>query len=326
MALFLWLVYAIMSLSREVRIGMLVTIALIVFFTGFYFLKGSDILSSDRTYYCYYTSVDGLLNAAPLEIRGLNVGSVSALGLEGGKGVKVTFHVHKSIPLPVGTIATVIPDGFLGNKKIRLDLGSGPGIIEGHSVLASAEEAGLVDNMTDQMTPLMTSLRKTVNALDTVIAGVKLITSSENARAITYSLNAIKLTVDNLAALSGTLKNENDEIKSIIHNTNSITASFAKNNDTVRRILSNFNNVSAQLANSHIQKTFSDLQGSVSQLQGIMNKVNSNEGSLGLLINNKDLYNNMNSSIKSLDKLMTDLKEHPSRYINVTIFGKKKSE
>ncbi|MBC7553598.1 MAG: MCE family protein, partial [Taibaiella sp.] len=154
----------------------------------------------------------------------------------------------------------------------------------------------------------------------------KLVTSSENARSIAASLEAINQTVNNLAGLSGTLAKENDEIKNIIHNTNNITASFAKNGDTIRRILSNFNNVSNQLANAHIQQTFNELQGSVTQLQDVMKKMNSNDGSLGLLINNKDLYNNMNSSIKSIDRLMTDLKEHPSRYVNVTIFGRKKKD
>ncbi len=313
-----------MHISKEVRTGLLVAVSLIVLFTGFYFLKGADLFSNNRQYYAYYESVGGLLTASTVEVHGLNVGHVSALELVPGKGVKVTFLVQKSTAIPKGTVAVITSDGLLGTKMVRLDMGNGPDAFAPESEIPSAAEASLMDNMSDQISPLMKGLRKTVAALDTVIAGVTLLTNAENRQTITATLKSINSTADNLAKLTNGLAAENDEIKSIVHNTNSFTTSLAKNNDTIKHLLSNLNSVSGQLANSHIQKTFNDLQGSVTQLQGILSKVNNNEGSLGLLVNNKDLYNNMNGSLKSLDKLLADLKEHPSRYVNISVFGKKK--
>ena len=110
----------------------------------------------------------------------------------------------------------------------------------------------------------------------------------------------------------------------IIHNANSITGNLAKNNDTIQHILANASNITKQLANAPIQKTITDLQKSVAELHGVMDKINNNQGSLGMLINNKDVYNNLNSSLKSLNDLMADIKAHPSHYINVTVFGSKK--
>ncbi len=313
-----------MRISKEVRTGLLAAVSLVILFIGFYFLKGADVFSNTKTYYCYYPAVDGLISAANVEVRGLHVGMVTALELEGNKGVKVTMTVQKSTPIPKGTVAVITSEGLLGTKMIRLDMTQGTDYYPAESILPTSEEASLMDNMSDQISPLMKGLRKTVQALDTVIAGVNLITNAENRTAITATLKSINATAENLALLSNTLAAENNEIKSIMHNTNSFTSSLAKNNDTISHLLSNLNNVSGQLANAHIQKTFTDLQGSVNQLQGIMTKVNNSEGSLGLLVNNKDLYNNMSSSLKSLDKLLADLKEHPSKYVNISVFGKKK--
>ena len=94
-----------------------------------------------------------------------------------------------------------------------------------------------------------------------------------------------------------------------------------KNNDTINRILSNASSITRQLSNAPIQKTLANLQQAIDELHGILDKVNNNQGSLGMLINNKDVYNNLNGSLHSLNSLMDDIKAHPSRYINVTVFG-----
>jgi phospholipid/cholesterol/gamma-HCH transport system substrate-binding protein len=153
-----------------------------------------------------------------------------------------------------------------------------------------------------------------------------MVTSSENVRALSASLEAINKTAENLAALSATLNTETSQIRGILDNTNTFTGTLAKNSDTIRRVLSNLNQVSGQLAGAHLDQTFKELQASVGQFHSVMSKINNNEGSLGLLVNDKNLYNNMNSSLKSLDNLMIDLNQHPSKYVNVTIFGGKKNK
>ncbi len=314
-----------MTISKEVRIGVLVTVSLIIFFTGFYFLKGSSLFSDDAEYYCYYDSVDGLVGSAPVEIRGLNVGHVVSSNLDGQR-VKVTLAIHKSLKLPQGTVAVIASDGFLGNKMIRLDLGKGTGLVEHGATLATGEEPGVVDNISDQMTPLIKSLRKTVAGLDTVIAGINILAGAENRAALSASLRSVNLAADNIASLTTALNNESTEISQILHNANSVTGNLAKNNDTVRHILSNLNMVTGQLANAPIQKTMGELQGMSEQVKSVMTKINSGQGSLGQLVNDKNLYNNLNNTLTTLEKLMRDVNEHPRRYINVTMFGKKQAK
>lgn len=313
-----------MNVSKEVRIGLLVTIAMVVLFTGFYFLKGSDLLSDERTYYCYYHNVQGLVKSANVELNGLEVGHVTDLALTDDNRIKVTLTVAKNIEMHTGTVASISSSNILSGKIIKMELGAGAGVIAPESTIPTSEAPSLLDDIGGQVTPIMNNLKATMAALDTILKNVNLLVGTENRQAIAATLQSVNLTAANLNRLSTSLATEADDMKGIIRNTNQFTATLAKSDDTVTRILSNLNNVTSQLAHAPMQKAFTDLQGTVTQLQGIMDKVNNNQGSLGMLVNNKDLYTNMNGTLKSLDQLLADMKEHPSRYINVTIFGKKK--
>ena len=313
-----------MALSKEVRIGLLAVISLVIFFIGFYFLKGTPVFSSDQEFYCYYHNVEGLQNSANVQINGLNVGRVAAMQLEPGKGVKVTLSISKRIKLPTGTIASLESFDLLGTKMIRLDLGPGPETLKPRAELATMREGGIVDNVSAELTPRLKELKSTITSFDTTLAGVNGMVTAQNQAEIASAVHSIKITADNLAELSSALKSEGSVINDILRNANSITANLAKNNDTINRILANFNSISRQLANAPIQKTVTDLHETITEIKGIADKINNNQGSLGMLINNKEFYNNLNSSLRSLDSLEVDIKAHPHRYINVTIFGKAK--
>lgn len=314
-----------MSISKEVRIGALVTIALLVFFAGFYFLKGSNVFSSEKTYYCVYPDVEGLMGSSNVQVRGLNVGRVSRIQLINNE-VKVTIAVFKSLDIPQGTVAKLASADLLGTKIIKLELGNGPGLIEKNQNLPSAIEGGLIDNISAQITPLMGDVRGVINTLDTLLVGVNNIVSVQNQQAISGSIASLNTTTANFAALSAALKQETAEIKGIIHNANSITSNLANNNDKVQQILTNAAAASDKLAKAPIKETFDNLQKTTNELQGILNKINTNQGSLGEMVNDKALYTNLTNSLASLNLLMADLKEHPGKYVNISVFGGKKKK
>ncbi|MDR3679624.1 MAG: MlaD family protein [Flavipsychrobacter sp.] len=313
-----------MSLSREARIGLLVTISLLVFFAGFYFLKGSSLLSSEKTYYCFFANVQGLQGSSNVQIRGLNVGRVSHTQLIDNKGVKVSIAISKDVEIPQGTIAKLASADLLGTKIIKLDLGSGPGLVAKNQELPTAIEGGLVDNLSAQMTPLLVDVRGVISTLDTLLVGVNNIVSVQNQQAITGSIASLNTTTANFAAISASLRQETGEINGIIHNANSITNNLANNNDKVQQILANTAAATDKLAKAPIKETFENLQKTTNEVQGILNKINNNQGSLGAIVNDKALYTNLTNSLASLNLLMADLKDHPSRYVNISVFGKKK--
>ncbi len=260
-----------------------------------------------------------------VQIKGINVGQVTGLELAGDKGVKVTLSVRNKTRLPVGTTAELKSD-LLGSKVVELKPGAGPGFVAPKGTIRGYKDGGALDKISGELTPRLEELKETITAFNTALDNINSIVNEDNQRAISAAIQSLKTTSENLAKMSDAIARESNQITGIIRNTNSITANLAKSNDTVQRILSNTNRVTAQLANSPIQKTLTDLQKTTAELQSIMDKINSNKGTMGMLINDKELYNNMNKSMKSINDLTTDLKAHPGRYINISVFGGKKNK
>ncbi|NDC40608.1 MAG: MCE family protein [Chitinophagia bacterium] len=313
-----------MKVSKEVRIGTLVSVAALVLFTGFYFLKGSSFMSDERTYYCYYSNAQGLVKSANVEVNGLEVGHVTELELTDDNRIKATISIDKSIELHAGTVASISQSNILNGKIIKIDLGRGQGLIKPGETIPASEKGSILDDLSAQAGPMVNSLKVTIATLDTALNNINLLMGADNRMAIAATLASLNTTAANLSKISAALATEGEDMKGIIRNTNQFTATLAKNDDTLTRMMSNINMLTGQLSRAPIEKTVTDLQASVNQLQGVLNKINSNQGSLGMLVNDKALYNNMSSSLKSLDALLADLKEHPSRYINVSVFGGKK--
>lgn len=315
-----------MKLSREGRIGLLVSAAIFILFAGFYFLKGANIFSGENDYYIFYENVQGLQPSSPVQIKGMTVGRVSDISLNGGEKVKVTIAVHKRTALPTGTIAKLTSTDLLGTKAISLELGSGAEIIEDESELASAIEGGIIDAVSVEITPLLKDIRHAIGTLDTVLLGIGSVLDAKAQAHLSNSIANLNHTMDNFSSLSARLNRESERISSIISNTSSITGNLVDNSDRISSILKNLEQTTGQLAAAPVEQTLRNLEGTINQLQGIVQKINNNEGSLGLLVHDKALYNNLNTSLNTLSSLMADIEAHPTRYINVTIFGRKKKE
>jgi phospholipid/cholesterol/gamma-HCH transport system substrate-binding protein len=315
-----------MAISKEVRIGVLVASAIGIFFAGFYFLKGSDVFSNSNEYTCYYNTAGGLQESSSVQIRGINVGKVTKMELAGDKGIKVTFTVNGKTAIPKGTVASLASADLLGTKVISLDMGSGPGEEPAGATLTAAKGSDMIEKVSGSLTPRLEELKTTIESFNVTIARVNDMLNEDNKSAIAATLQSLKTTSDNLAKITSTFEKESSQLTSIIRNTNSITSNLARSNDSVQRIINNTSRITSQLANAPLQKTIADLEKTAVQLQGIMEKINNSQGTLGLLVNDKEMYRNMNASLKSITNLTDDLKARPSRYISVSVFGGKKKD
>ncbi|HTN46292.1 MAG TPA: MlaD family protein [Flavipsychrobacter sp.] len=313
-----------MSLSKEARIGLLVSIAIIVFFAGFYFLKGSNLLSGEHEYYAYYENVQGLQASSPILIKGMQVGRVSDIHLDENGKVKVTLAVKKKMNIPKATVANLISTDLLGTKGISLELSNSSQLAENEETLPSAIEGGIIDAVSAEITPLLQDLRHAVGTLDTLLQGVNGVLDDKAKANLQASLANLDVTTRNFSQLSGKLNGESDRLASVIRNADDITGNLARNNARVENILKYTELTTEQLSRAQIEPTLAELKTTANQLQGIMTKINSNEGSLGLLVNDKGLYTNLQATLQSANSLLADVEQHPTRYINVTIFGRKK--
>lgn len=315
-----------MRFSKEAKIGLLVTISILVFIAGFYFLKGANIFSGENHYYIYYDNVQGLQTSSGVQVKGLGVGRVSAIELNDSENVRVTIAVDKSIDIPVGSTAELASADLLGTKIVKLNLGMGTQMVEDGSTLPGTIEGGVIDNISLELSPLIKDLRHVISSLDTVLIGVSGVLNENTANSLANTVVSLDVTMKNFSELSQTLNRESEQLASVIRNANSIATNLESNNQRISNIIRNAEQTTENLSNAPIQETVKELQSAAQQLDGIMQKINNNEGSLGMIVNDKKLYSNLTETMQTLNDLMADINAHPWRYINVTIFGKKKNK
>lgn len=315
-----------MAITKEVKIGTLVAISLLVFFAGFYFLKGSSLFSGEREFYAYYDNVQGLSSSAAVQVKGLGVGRVAKIELVDTGKVRVTITVKKDVEVPLGTTAELASADLLGTKIVRLNLGTGTQMMESGSTLQASVEGGIIDNLSVEISPLITDLRHVITTLDTVLIGVSGVLNEQTATSLSNTVTSLDMTMKNFSDLSAKLNKESEQMASIIRNANSISTNLANNNQSIENIIKNAEKTTNNLSAAPIQETMRELESASQQLNGILQKINNNEGSLGMVVNDKQLYTNLTSTMKALEALMADINARPWRYINVTIFGRKKKD
>ncbi len=317
-----------MKLTKEVRIGLLVLIAFLVFFAGFYFLRGANLFSSQWRYVAYYESVEGLSLSAPVQVRGLAVGRVAAIELEGPrKGqVKLVLEVDEDLPLPSGTIAVLNSGDLLGSKFIELELGEGKDRIPEGATITTRKEGGFVDNISTEITPLIMDMRQVVTTLDTVLQGIHTMVDPTTRQRLQNSVRSLDLTMENLRLLTGTLEQESQTISRFLGHAESVAGNLEANNQRVTHILENLETTTDHLAAADLTATINTLNRALHEVELLMHGMNQEEGSLGLLIRDRQLYDNLTQTLFTLDRLLEDINRRPYRYINVTLFGKRNKE
>ncbi|HTN16843.1 MAG TPA: MlaD family protein [Chitinophagaceae bacterium] len=300
----------------------MVSVSVIVIILGTYFLKGFNLFSSDRTYNCYFENVQGLTPSAAVQIRGTVVGNVSEIQLQGKEKVKVVIAVDKKIKLPQGTTAALISPDLMGGKVLRLDLGNGTTMLEKDAVIPAVVELGPLDKVTAQLDPVLTSAGNVMLRLDSIMLSIQSIFNDDTRANLQQSVASMESTMKNFASLSASLNNESAQLAGIIRNANSITANVANNSKNIDAVMNNLRVTTDKISKAELDKMVNKLQLTLDETQVLMGKINRGEGTLGLMANDKQLYNNLSTSMSSLDRLLDDLKKHPSRYINIRLFGR----
>lgn len=311
-----------MAISKEMKTGLMVIISIVVIIAGSSFLKGFNLFSSDRTYNCYFDNVQGLIPSATVQVKGKVVGTVSEVILNGNEKVQVIIAVDKAVKLPKGTTASLFAPDLMSGKALRLDLGQSSEILEDEATIEAKIELGMLDKVGSQIDPVLASATIVMYRLDSIMAALQGMLNPTTTQNIEKSVASLELTMKNFAGITTSLNKESAQLAGIIRNTNTITGNLANNSKNIDAIMGNLKTTTDKLSKADLEKTIHTLQSTLDQTQALLAKINKGEGSLGMLANDKQLYNNLSSSMASLDKLMEDLKKHPSRYINIRVFGK----
>lgn len=304
-------------MSREVKVGLLAVISLVVLYFGFHFLKGSDVFSRSNTYFVEYDNVDGLTSSNPVLLNGYPVGRVLAIELlpASGNALKVTLDVRKNVLLPEGTKAVLVDGGVLGGKAIRLSLGNAASTLPDKSNLISEKELGLMALLQNQATPVLSHA-------DSLMVNLAVV--SEGFKETGETLNKVLANFDQTGnALNLILSENRAKISGLMANMSKLSESLVETEKGLQPLLANANTLVDSLRAIELGNTVAKAHKTIDELQKLLAGVKAGDGTAGKLLTDDALYNNLNYTMVSLNQLLANFREHPKRYVNVSVFGRK---
>ena len=304
-----------MRLSKEIKAAFFVLSTILLFIFGFNYLKGSSILDKQKTIYAVYDEVDGLLVGANVMINGLSIGNVTELDfLPNSTKILVTLKVKDKLNFSSKSTASIYETGVLGGLAISIEpVFERESIVKTGDTLMSSVRPGLTELINRQIEPLSRQLQSTITSVDSIFTGASNVlnrqTQEEIKESISVLTSAINAINNSSVIIEETLTSKNTQINNTI--------------DNFEKISSNLSNVSNELNSFGLTSLLSNLEISVDGISSIVNKINSDNSTLGKLINEDEVYNNLNSSIESLNILINDIKANPKKYVHFSVFGRK---
>ena len=297
-----------MKLTKEIRIALVAIVGILVMYFGVNFLKGINLFSTNNTYYMTFDDIQGMGASTPIYADGYKVGTVDQLDFDySGKGpIKVKVDINKDLRIPAGSTAEISKD-IMGNLQVSLLLANNPreriepgGIIPGMVNSGMMGKAAEMIPVVEKMLPKLDSILTSVNAL---LADPALAASLHNVETITSNLTVSTRELNTLMA------GLNRQVPGMMKKANGV--------------LDNTNRLTSNLASLDVQGTLDRVNATLDGAQKFTEQLNIGKGSLGLLMNDTRLYENLNSTMSHADSLVIDLKAHPKRYVHFSIFGKK---
>ena len=304
-----------MRLSKEIKAAFFVLSTILLFIFGFNYLKGSSILDKQKTIYAVYDEVDGLLVGANVMINGLSIGNVTELDfLPNSTKILVTLKVKDKLSFSSKSTASIYETGVLGGLAISIEpVFERESIVKTGDTLMSSVRPGLTELINRQIEPLSRQLQSTITSVDSIFTGASNVlnrqTQEEIKESISVLTSAINAINNSSLIIEETLTSKNTQINNTI--------------DNIENISSNLSNVSDELNSFGLSSLLTNLKVSVDGISSIIDKLDSDDSTLGKLINEDEVYNNLNSSIESLNILINDIKTNPKKYVHFSVFGRK---
>ncbi len=319
-----------MKVSREFKVGLIAIIAMVLLYWGFNFLKGQDVFENKKVVYAIYDRVEGLTAAKPVYVNGFKIGMVDDIYFhpDGSGKLIVTFNITSDFNIPKDSKAIIQSADLLGDKAVGLILGESKENLASGDTLFAEVELSLTEEVNKQVAPLKNKIEKLFGSVDTVLVLLSgfLDENAQNNFGKTFSslknsFESLETTLDNL---DKTVATSQGDIVSTFDNLAKITGNLEENSEELSTIFTNFSAISDSLSKVRFQQTFKSLNDALVSASEVLEKVNTGDGTAGKLINDPELYDNLKKASEELDLLLLDIKYNPGRYIDLSLFGKRK--
>ena len=318
------------KISSEVKTGILVTATIGLAIWGFNMLKGRNLFTNDRDLYAVYDNVDNIVTNNPILFNGYKVGQVREVHRLPDNSGRLVVHfaiTDEDFFIPTNSTAKIISDGFLGSKAIMLILGNGKvNVVQGDTLIGETQ-ASMGQQLSSMLNPIRDRAQAVLSSIDSVMIIVQDVLNKDARGSLNASFESVKKAIATLAKTAGRLdalvESEGGKISSILSKLNAITTTITNNKEKIDNIMKNFSAISDSLAKAEIASTINNTNRAMMHAADIFDKINRGEGSMGLLVNDKKLYKELDSTSAALNKLFDDMRLHPKRYVHFSLFGKK---
>ncbi len=297
-----------MKIRREFKIGFFAVIVILVSWWGIKWLGGQNLLLTSNTYYAYYEDVSGLMVSSRVKLRGVEVGNVQDIELLGDK-VRIEMLIESDYAemIPANSVAELGSAGLMGGTEINIIQGNAAVCAEPNGVLQGAVKPDLIGSMAGKAGELIDGLNVTVTTLNDLLG--------ENTKSITELIRNLE---SMSASVNSIVASAQSSINGTLTNLRTFTNTLVNNSSRIENMISNLDTFSEDLAEAQFVE---ELSKTLDELNGIVKTINEGDGTAGMLINDKALYNSLNEAGSNLATLLEDLKANPMRYVHFSLFG-----
>jgi phospholipid/cholesterol/gamma-HCH transport system substrate-binding protein len=303
-----------LKVSREIKTAVLVIISIILFIWGYSFLKGKNLFDNSNKLFVVYENVAGLATSAPVTLNGLTIGKVNSITINPDGKLLVELHITTDFPISKSSIAEIYDSGLVGGRQIAIK----PNLLDKNytvsgDYLQASSKLGLTDALAQQLEPLQAKIQELLVNADAMFTNVNDILDTQTRQNLKNSIASLNTTLSEFSVASKNINELLVENKSKFNNT-------LKNVD---KVTGNFATISDSLAKANLGQTVKNLEKTLAKVDKIMAELEQGKGTMGKLIKDETIYTNFAKTSKELELLLQDVRLHPTRYVNVSLFGKK---
>ena len=303
-----------MKFKKELKIGVFVVAVLIATFFVINYLRGKDIFNREIEVVSYFDTVDGLAESAPVYIKGYKVGKVSEIEYLASEGnFKVTCSVLKEFQIPEDSKMTIYATDIMGSKGVKIDLGVSEDMISTGNTIDHAFEAGLLDGLAAQLTPMLAKVNNTLDSLSVTVSGVNTLLGEANQARIANTLAHLERTMRDVASVAATVEGRSDDLNAFVTNLSELSAKLNSVVEKADQTVDGVSGVVGQIAEA-------DLKGVVESFHNLLDNINDPDGTVGKLLVDGSVYESLDALLIDIDSLVKKIQENPKKYMKLSVF------
>jgi phospholipid/cholesterol/gamma-HCH transport system substrate-binding protein len=305
----------ILKLTREIKTAILVISSILLFIWGYSYIKGKDLFTNYKTLYVEYDNVEGIVKSAAVTLNGLVVGNISNITINQTTGkILVELQLKTDFPISKSSKAAIYEPGFIAGKQIAIYPNyADKTIVADGDVLKGETTAGITESLKEKLVPLQEKFEKLIRNSDELVVSFKNVMDKQGQADLKKSLSELSKTLEEFhkasANVNSMLADNKSKINGTVSNFNKISSDFSKISDSLNK--------------ANLGQTAKNLEKTLASVDKIMANLQSGKGSMGKMLNDEALYNNLSKTSKELELLLEDVRLNPTRYVNVSVFGKK---